>query len=114
MVASGDDLLVSTVNGIENITANRADAVITTPLHIGKSSQVEVSYYKMPTDTSISIETNSDGEGWVEHEEIIDDEDEKKVFITSDVVNGRDLQARITLHANTTTSPTIDKIIIQD
>jgi len=113
IVASGDDLLVSS-SVVENIGTDRANAVITSPLYIKPASQVEVSYYNLPTGTSIEIETKCDNGNWEAQTEIIDDEDWKKIILKDDILNKRDLQVRVTLVASGGLSPEIDKIIIQD
>lgn len=110
--ASGDDLLVSYATGVDNIATNRADAVITTPLYTGRVSQVEVSYYDLPTGTDINIETKIDGGSWTEQTELIDDVDMKTVSLASDIINLKDIQARVTLGASTTKTPIIDNIKI--
>jgi len=108
--ASGDDLLVSYDTGVDNITTNRADAVITTPVADGRFSNVVVGVYSLPTGTSIEIETKVDNGSWTSQTVLTDMEDLRGVSLDEDVLNKRSLQARITLKASGSSTPIIDNI----
>ena len=107
--AVGDNLLVSTSSGIENVTANRAAATITTPVAYEKVSNVNVGYYSMPSGCSIGIEVAADTNTFTSRNSTnwatdmvwkMDEQIETKRF----------MQTRITLTPNGSDTPVIDSI----
>lgn len=114
--AVGDDLLVAwgdgSTYGVDNISTNRASAVIRTPMFRNAKS-IEVGYADLPTGTSISIATKQDGESSFTDQDVeIDSEDRRVVRLKDDLVVKRDCQAQITLNTSTTKTPIIDNISV--
>ena len=115
--AVGDDLLVAwgdgTDYGVDNISTNRASAVIKTPLFRSYHT-IEVGYADLPTGTSISIATQQDGASSFTDQDVeVDSEDKRVVRLKDDLIIKRDCQAQITLNASGVETPVIDNISIK-
>lgn len=114
---SGDNLLISNGNGIDNIGTNYAIAKIVTP--IVKEKDIEgiykVSYESIPTGCSLSLETNVNGAGWVSETGFKKDSDNMEYWLEGGVTysgNIKFIQLRLTITPATTNTPIIQDIKI--
>jgi len=115
--AVGDDLLVAwgdgSTYGVDNVSTNRATAVITTPM-FRRVRTIEVGYQDLPTGTSIGISTKQDGASSYTSQDVeTDSEDKRIVRLKNDLDIKRDCQAQITLNPSTTNTPIVDNIHIE-
>jgi hypothetical protein len=114
----GTQVFVSYKNGtsygIDKLSTNKYNGFIETPLFIGKEvNSVVARYDSLPTSTSITISTSVDGGSYTSQTVEKDDEDNREYRLQDSPMNKTTLQARITLNASTTTSPTIREIEIK-
>ncbi len=96
--------------GIDKKSTNKANAVITTAQARGKIKTLSISYDSIPTGTSITAQISKDNASYADHTLVKDDEDERCYKSDSDICSKSSAQAKVTLVASTTSSPTIDLI----
>jgi hypothetical protein len=116
ILAVGTQLLVAWSNagayGVDKISTDRANGVITTPVVIStKTRSVEVKYSSLPTGTTIGIETNIDNAGFTSQDTEVDSL-RQIVTLQNDVGNVNSIQARVTLNSSGSSTPIIEKINI--
>ncbi len=107
----GSTLLVSVSNGVNKTGTNKATVTIDTPEIMGNFNQLSVDYTSLPTGTSISLYTNTNGAGFVAQTSIIDTIN-KKVYFDGGLLDCAFIQGRVILNPSTTLSPVISNIEI--
>lgn len=115
IVSIGETLLVSHDQGVDNVTNYRADAIIETPIVIGRYSDIIVGYQDIPDNTSIEIEyliDDRDRNNFTSADTLIDSEDERIVRLAKEMNVRRNVMARVKLNSYTTHTPIIDSIIL--
>lgn len=113
MTTTGSTLLVAWEKagtfGVDKIDTNRATGKITTPISIGKLSNVRVKYASLPTGTSIGIEVSEDGGAFTSKTVVVDARN-NIVRLASQLKDVNSLRARITLNSSGANTPIIEFI----
>lgn len=112
---SGTQLLVSNGTGIDKIDSNYATAKITTPISSDRPSRITVPYKSLPSGTTLGLETNVNGAGWVSETGFIDDTTNSEYVLQGGVSYAGTInfiQARITLNPLLTATPVIREIML--
>ncbi len=104
---------VTTTYGIDKLSNNKSYAIITTCQAKGVIKSVKVFYDSIPAGTSISARVNKDNSGFVTHDLVQDDGDERCFRSVVDVMSKSSAQFEITLVSSGSNSPIIDAIVVQ-
>ena len=114
MAVSGSDLLISTGTNIDKVGTDYDTAIITTPVMLdGNLDGVyKVSYEDLPEGTSLSLESNANGKGWVS-ETFTNDPDNMEYWLPNGITfngNIKFLQLRLTLNPSGAETPIVQLI----
>lgn len=110
---TGTQLLINRGTGVDKIGTNYATATITSPVIEGTASNVWVHYESLPSGTSLGLETNINGAGWVSETNFIKNTVESRYELQSGVTyNGKInfFQVRVTLNPNGASTPVVRSI----
>jgi len=115
IAVSGSTLLVSTGANIDAISANYATAKITTPIIKARDIDgvFKVKYESMPSNCSLSLESNVNGAGWISETGFKKDTQKMEYWLENGITYSGDinfLQLRITMTPATTSTPIIQEI----
>lgn len=107
---TGSQLLAHRGTGVDKIDTNYATATITSPVIEGTASNVWVHYESLPSGTSLGLETNVNGAGWVSETSFVNNSIESRYELQNGVsYNGKInfFQVRVTLNPSSANSPSL-------
>jgi hypothetical protein len=112
---TGSQLLAHIGTKSEKIGTNYATAKITTPVIIGGTTCIYVNHESLPASTSISLESNVNGAGWVSETGFVNNATDMRYELQGGLTYSgtvKFFQLRVTLTPATTNTPIIQSIEI--
>ena len=112
---TGSQLLAHIGTESEKIHTNYATAKITTPVITGDVTQVHVPYESLPASTTLSLESNVNGAGWVSETAFVNNSTEMRYELQGGLTYSgtvKFFQLRLTLTPATTTTSVVQKITL--
>jgi len=113
--STGSQLLVHIGTKSEKIDVNYAIAKITTPVITGAVTNIFVLYESLPTSTTLGLESNVNGAGWVTETGFVNNPTDMRYELQGGLLYSgtvKFFQLRVTLTPATTSTPIIQNIDI--